>query len=367
MNRLLGTLHLMMAFLVAGAPGSASAAPSTLGEVGVVPRVVKVGASTVVTATIPIADPGYIPGSAAVFRADSSGKLLGRLALFVDDGSNGDRVAGDRIYTARWTVTSAELGVIPVVATAAFRGVVVRVTSRPQFIEVAADADATTPKASLQGNALQFIDAAGTIAREIPIIPVEDRTTAGVIDRTVRDVLISADQGRAGVFEFLDSAPAGSSEVLEFSTIGARFKFYSARDGEMSSVDAPSGKSFFVPSSRRLLSRKGDRVVLVAAGEAETDPQFFVYTDAGRLVYQSPESFALIRDVALSPDGRYIAYIVVRGGVVATETVFRVVEVDTRREWEKVYDANTADSQFFVPAANGFALFLNGAISASFP
>lgn len=368
MNRLLSVFWSMLVLGVLGSPGSLSAAPATLGDVSVLPRVVQVGMSTMVTATIQITDPGYIPGSAALFRTDISGKLLGRLALFVDDGSNGDRVSGDRIFTARWTVSAAAVGLVPVMATAAFRGVVLRVSSHQQFVEVATDADPATPKAMLQGSALQFVDPAGGIAREFLVTAVEQQTANGVIERTVREVLISPDQARAGVFEFLDRLSlAGDFGATEGSTIAAKFKFYSARDGELSSIEAPPGKLFFVPPSQRLLSRKGDRVVLVAASEADTDAQFLVYTEEGRQVYQSPESFALVRDVALSPDGRYIAYIVVRARGGDLETVFRVIEVDTRREWEKVFDPDAVDSRFFVPAAKGFALFVNGALFASFP
>lgn len=354
-------------FSLAGLATATLAAPFSLGELAVVPRVVPVGAPTTVTATIQITDTSYIAGSAALFSTDANGKLLTRLALFVDDGTKGDRVAGDRIHTARWAVSEPARGVVPVVATAAFRGTLLRVGTRQQFIEVAPDADPTTPKATMQGNALLFLNSAGGIAREVPVISVEDHSVGGVIQRTVREVLISADQGRAGVFEFAETAPQASTEVLEFSTIGARFRMYSAKDGELATIAVPEGKSFFIPSSRRLLSRKGERVVLVAVDEADTDPQVLVYTELGGLLYQSPERFGFIRDVAISPDGRYLAYIAVRDGVVAPETVFRVIEVDTRREWEKVFDPSVVDSTFFVPAAQGFALFLNGAISASFP
>ena len=69
----------------------------------------------------------------------------------------------------------------------------------------------------------------------------------------------------------------------------------------------------------------------------------------------------------MSPVGLYIAYFVSRGGPSGDETLFRGVEVDSRREWQHVFDEANVDTRYILPATRGFALFLNGASVVQLP
>lgn len=360
--------RLVAGFSLAGLATAGLGAPFSLGELAVVPRVVPVGAATTVTATIRITDPSYIAGSAALFSTDPNGKLLTRLALFVDDGTTGDRVAGDGVFTGRWVVNQSAPGTTNVIATAAFRGTLLRVSSDPERIESSTSADLNIPKASIEGDLLVFRDAQGRSVREIRAKAQEDRLVGGELQRTVREVVTSYDQSRAGIFEFEGVAPRDSQEVLEYSWISAKLTWYSGPQGEMASITPPGGKSFFLSNSQWLVSRTGHRIAAVAVDEAETDPEFLVYDEWGRLLYQSRERFGVVRAASLSQDGRLLAYLVLRSGAFGPETVFRVVTVDTGKEQERVFDERAVESYYFLPTSQGgFALYLDGLLTVSYP
>ena len=143
---------------------------------------------------------------------------------------------------------------------------------------------------------------------------------------------------------------------------------YSGRSGLMWEKSTQSGEGFFLPTKRWIFSNKGDRVVLVSTGENRTDPIISVHGEWGALIYQSTDALLWIRNVALSPDGKYVALFAVRGGVGGNdEHLFRVITVDTGQVSDKSIDPASATSMYFRPADKGFALFVNGTVSAVLP
>lgn len=114
---------------------SRAAAAPALAPVGVTPTVLGINTATAVTITVPITDPSLIPGSVNLLRLNPLGNatILGSLK---DDGTGGDVVAGDHIYTGQTTFNEASSGKITLQISAAFRGVLQRVKSAPVQITV---------------------------------------------------------------------------------------------------------------------------------------------------------------------------------------------------------------------------------------
>lgn len=343
------------------------AAPSSLGSLAVLPRIVPAGSASTVTVTLPRLDSSYISGSAALYTTDASGKPLRKLATFVDDGSKGDRVAGDGILTAQFVVTEAAPSDFPIVASAAFKGALLRVFSHPEVIEVASDADAAGAKAIVEGDAVVFRYPNGSDVRSIPVSASTQTVVETDTIRLTEEAVISNDQSHVGVFSSRQIVPNNSEEVLEYSPLDAEFRMYSGAAGLLWQLEAPDGNHFFLPNNRWLFSRKGDRIALVTAGENDEDAVLAVHTEWGARIYQSLESFALIRDAALSPDGKFLAALVLRRVGATAQFLFWVAKVDTGEVTEYAFDADAFDSYYFLPADTGFRLFLNGAPAVSIP
>lgn len=152
---------LILAGLIA-LPASAVAAPSVQPPV-VSPSSVSVAQSTALTVT------AYVKGDAAnpviatgvnLLRLDAAGKVLATLGRMWDDGTHGDAVAGDGIFTLNVTANESVAGDIRLQVSAAFYKLLSRVKSSVTLvpivdkingIAVPPKPDATTNQATLSG------------------------------------------------------------------------------------------------------------------------------------------------------------------------------------------------------------------------
>ncbi len=139
---LLATLGLLSVFLfgkraflysgvtmaVVTSMSSAGLAAPTLGAISITPQIVTVSSPTVVVVSVSIPDPSVIPTGVNLLRVSADGASVS-LGQFRDDGLEGDRRAGDSIYTIRTTVNEAAAGQVSLQVSAAFRGVLARVRS----------------------------------------------------------------------------------------------------------------------------------------------------------------------------------------------------------------------------------------------
>ena len=101
------------------------------------PATVKVNEETTVTieATV-MASETLIPNSINLLRYNQSNELVANLGAMFDDGTNGDQIAGDRIYTRRISLKEALAGSLLLKASAAYRGQMRRLLSTAQEIKV---------------------------------------------------------------------------------------------------------------------------------------------------------------------------------------------------------------------------------------
>ena len=89
----------VVAAALAWAALGSSALAQTVAPVGVSPASVPVGVGTPVTVTATISDPSVLAPSVVLQRVDEAGRVLATLGPVVDDGSNGDATAGDKVFT----------------------------------------------------------------------------------------------------------------------------------------------------------------------------------------------------------------------------------------------------------------------------
>lgn len=102
------------------------------------------GLPTLVKVTIPITDPTVLPTGVLLQRLNANGSVT-TLGTMRDNGTNGDVVGGDRIFTLTHTFNESQAGTIRLRASAAFRGVLRRVLSAPIIITVRQDKCPLTP------------------------------------------------------------------------------------------------------------------------------------------------------------------------------------------------------------------------------
>jgi glucodextranase-like protein len=102
----------------------------------VTPASVPVGVATTATVTARISEPSVLPDGVNLQRLDSAGRVVSVLGLLHDDGSNGDAVAGDGVFTLRATIFEQTPGPMRLRVSAAFRGAITRALSSPLTINI---------------------------------------------------------------------------------------------------------------------------------------------------------------------------------------------------------------------------------------
>jgi RHS repeat-associated protein len=107
----------------------ASLSAATVGTPAVNPSSIPLGVSTPVAVTVKVTDPTLIAGGVNLLLVDASGGALANLGAMHDDGLNGDAVAGDGVFTLRYSFQQATAGPIYLQASAAFKGALLRVRS----------------------------------------------------------------------------------------------------------------------------------------------------------------------------------------------------------------------------------------------
>lgn len=112
--------------LAAPAVGPVTSSTSVLPVGGPVPLVV----------TAQIVDPTVITASVSLQRLNSGGQVVAVLGSLRDEGTNGDKTAGDSIYSTTVNFTEPTAGSVRLAVSAAFRGVMKRVTSTPIAVDI---------------------------------------------------------------------------------------------------------------------------------------------------------------------------------------------------------------------------------------
>src|SRR5687767_10388858 len=105
-----------------------SAAP-VIDAVDVNPAYVVINTPTQVLFTARIIDPAVIPTGVNLLSVDAGGKALAVIGVMRDDATNGDVVAGDTVFSYRFTLNPTGVGQLHYRVSAAFRRVLQRAQS----------------------------------------------------------------------------------------------------------------------------------------------------------------------------------------------------------------------------------------------
>jgi hypothetical protein len=145
--RLLTASAITIALTITALPGEGA---QVVGTTTATPTTAPVGVGTVVTVVSAISDPSLLPSSVLLQRIDAAGRVLATLGVPVDNGSGGDAVAGDGLFTIRTTIFETISGPVILRVSAAFQGKLTRALSAPVTITVAGTA--TTLRITSPGN-----------------------------------------------------------------------------------------------------------------------------------------------------------------------------------------------------------------------
>lgn len=136
-----GMLLLGVVWLKAAPQAGPVTIDPTMGTPSAMPTAVSLGTTTLVTFTIPIVDPSLIESSVNAI-VSSSGSSSSVYQMY-DDGTHGDMIAGDNIYTGQIPVNKTIPATFQLQASAAFRGLLKR--SLSATIRITVTSDGTVP------------------------------------------------------------------------------------------------------------------------------------------------------------------------------------------------------------------------------
>lgn len=127
----------IFAFLLAVSWPLMTLAAPTVKPPDLIPVAMTTGSSSSVLATVEIIDSSLIPAGVQLLQVNETNGVVARLGTMVDDGTGGDLLAGDKIFTKQVTLVAPSTeGKIRLVVSAAFKGLLQRVQSPISLIDV---------------------------------------------------------------------------------------------------------------------------------------------------------------------------------------------------------------------------------------
>lgn len=205
-----------------GFAGSIEAAPS-IGTVRVAPTTVVVGTPTLVSVQASLTDPLLIPSSVNVLQLNPNGTTT-VLGILHDDGLNGDRSAGDSIFTFAVTLNAPSVSQIQLQVSAAFRGILQRVRSpivtvffqpgnAPQL------AIATMVQNLTAGNKTAVLNSVVASGKTAAALSAFNQQALNVLAGMLQAGVLVRSQGDLRVFQAPFVTPNGATTTVEFTMV----------------------------------------------------------------------------------------------------------------------------------------------------
>jgi hypothetical protein len=314
----------------------------SLSELAVYPQNVLPKTPVVITVILPIPEATYITGSAVLNQVDESNKVIRRLATFSDDGSGGDDVAGDKQFTARFTINQGEIKPFRIAASVGYSGSLTRITSPAAIIWVTADAGSNKDIALIQtGNAV-FKDEGGKTVSTIKLAQYElsnvSLPAGPAIETRVESAFTSESQQRLGI---ITSRWINMQGEHEGSAIRSQFRYFNSAGSLLFSIDSRPENFFFTDSSLEFSSKDGKHLILIDVEENNTSPIVRYLDDAGNLLAEYSSFMENISEAKLSSNGRYIAAIGDVTGSNGPQVLVVLIDTATNAISRKTFDVDT--------------------------
>src|ERR1017187_2286275 len=194
-------------------------------------------------------DPNLISNSVNVVRVTASGSAV--VGALYDDGTHGDALAGDSIYTGQLSLNEPSVGTVQLMVTAAFRGSLRRVSSIPFSVGVFAPISAT--------------DA------QLPVIVTQQATQLFNTTKAQSGDIVA----RNAVLNFLQQEPGVSSAGLSSDNSTIWIKYSSGIRGVFTTY--PPGFHRAAKARTRVTPSRLCNVAPQLAINAATPPSAFIF------------------------------------------------------------------------------------------
>ena len=178
------TTGIIVALVILLVPRASLATP-TVGAPVTEPAAVPVAQATelIVTSRITTdpSDPPVISAGVNLLRVDASNKVIAILGQMLDNGTNGDAVAGDQVFTLRLTETESTPGELRLRVSAPFQRTVLRVLSSVTVVPIGVDQNGSPTPISTPTSAATT--ATATASRTRTQVPSATLTTTATVTR----------------------------------------------------------------------------------------------------------------------------------------------------------------------------------------
>lgn len=215
-----GTLALCV---VIAAAAWLNAAPA-IGPVAVTPAYVVINTPTDLLFTAQITEPSVISTGVNLLRVDAAGRTLGVVGTMRDDGTGGDSMSGDKVFSLTLSLNKTTAGQEYYRVSAAFKGVLLRSTSTIRSVSaMASGAPSETLAAISDALMIDDVDAAlslfndsdnpGRTARVL-----RQRTSADLrnLSHFFGQALLLEDHEGVRVYRGLLLSPSGTERPVTF-------------------------------------------------------------------------------------------------------------------------------------------------------
>ncbi len=376
----LGLLLLMVS------PVSALMPAPDLRFLQVTPSRIPTGKPVKVTVTlripVPVLNENGPPAVLTLHRLDASANTpVAKLAVFYDDGRQGDEVAGDGLYTAQTMLTAQKATTIALAAIATFQNPDVEPLSSLQaFIEAKSGASLAGPWAVVEGQRVVFRNKDGSTISEEKASDMAAKKTAtaaalpGVPLFKFDHAVTSPDQTHVGIIGSLQQISQNASAPKETQALsGWEFRYQDYSGILWTKTTTNPERYFFIPRGPTLISEDGSRVVLLEVEDVvNKNPVLWVYNQSGAILLEEKVDLLSVDDALISRNGRYLllkGWIEIPTGGVWEKLI--VIDLDSPTvRWSEPYrqpGESITSAGIYENQAGGFDVVLNGITRYSFP
>lgn len=359
-----GRLALGLPLLLIAQGAGAQTVPMAL---ALAPQNIAPGIQQTLIATLVTEDPSYIAGSAILYEVDGQAKPVRRLATFNDGGVEGDEVPGDGISTARVQMLEGGTKQLLLAASVALKGQLTRQITQPAVLWVTTERNTNAGFAVAEESRLVFRSAAGQVANSLPLQrhakQLEPSSSGDLIIETIEVAAVSELQNTAAVLSHQFARLASGDEgFVRASTL----HYFSASGVQLFQVQAQPDRVLFSDAYLAVISRRGDRVLIMETDDDGQAPSGRVVDASGSTVFSIPMdgSIVSLSEARITSTGRLIG---LSGAGADGGPVIQVIDVQTGSVATRTFSADAPGVLLRENVQGGFSVLAGGTVGETLP